>query len=310
MRILLATGVQGLEDELRNRELADVTIVSSRSHAETEAVIGDSQVVIGDPDMLAPHVAHAPGLDWVQCTWAGVEGFFDLSDRRDYRLTRVASVYGPMVAEYVMMQMLARERHLVKLARQQGVRTWQAAPYRRLSDLTLGLLGLGDIGRAVARAAAALGMQVWGLRTKDTPVDGVNKVFPASQVEQFVSGVDYLVNTLPSTPSTRGMLTGDLLRRCKRTAVFINVGRADIVAEETLVDVIAEGHLAGAILDVFEREPLPGDSRLWELPGVTITPHVAAKGFPVDIADIFEDNLERYRAGEPLKYQVDWGRGY
>ena len=310
LRVLLVTRISGLEQELRGRSLPGIELIRTRTDEDTVQAITDAKVVLADPGLVVPHLDRAAELKWLQSAYAGVDSFFQASSRRDYQLTRIKGVFGPLMAEYVLAHILARERHLLELARQQRARRWQRATYRQLSELTLGILGVGDVGSAVAQAAGACGMTVWGLRSRPEAVEGVDRIFPPDQLDEFLAGPDYLVNTLPSTPETRGLLSGETLSRCRPPVVLINIGRGDIIDEASQVRAVAEGWLDGAVLDVFDQEPLPEGSPLWSLPGVTITPHVAALSLPGPIADVFVANLARYRAGEPLRHLVDWGRGY
>lgn len=310
LRVLLVTRISGLEQELRGRQLPGAELVRAKTDEDTSKAITQAEVVVADPALVAPHLDRAAKLKWLQSTYAGVDSLFQDSLRRDYQLTRIKGVFGPLMAEYVLAHILARERHLLELAHQQQARQWQRAVYRQLSDLTLGILGVGDIGSAVARAAGAFGMTVWGLRTRSEPVPGVERVFTPARLDEFLAGPDYLVNILPSTPDTRGLLSGATLGKCRSSAVLINIGRGDIIDEASLVRAVEEGWIAGAVLDVFPEEPLPAESPLWSLPGVTITPHVAALSLPGPIADVFEANLIRYRAGKPMLHLVDWWREY
>ena len=309
-RVLLVTRISGLEQELRGRQLPGIELVRTKTAEDTNQAITQAEVVVADPALVAPHLDRAAKLKWLQSTYAGVDSLFQDSSRRDYQLTRIKGVFGPMMAEYVLAHILARERHLLEVARQQQARKWQRAVYRQLSDLTLGILGVGDIGSAVARAAGAFGMTVWGLRTRSEPVSGVERVFTPERLDEFLAGPDYLVNILPSTPDTRGLLSGATLDKCRPSAVFINIGRGDIIDEASLVRSVEQGWITGAVLDVFPDEPLPEDSPLWSMPGVTITPHVAALSLPGPITDVFEANLTRHQAGQPLLHLVEWGRGY
>ncbi|UCH63048.1 MAG: D-2-hydroxyacid dehydrogenase [Fidelibacterota bacterium] len=310
LRVLLVTRISGLEQDLRSRQLPGIELVRTKIDEDTAQVIDQAEVVVADPALVAPHLHRAANLKWLQSTYAGVNSLFQDSSRRDYQLTRIKGVFGPLMAEYVLAHILARERHLLQLARQQQARQWKRTTYRQLSELTLGILGVGDIGSTVARAVVALGMTVWGLRTRSESIPGIKRVFAPAQLSEFLVGPDYLVNVLPSTPDTRGLLSGATLNRCRPSAIFINIGRGDIIDEASLVRAMDKSWISGAVLDVFPDEPLPEDSPLWSISGVTITPHVAALSLPGPIAEVFLANLVRYQAGEPLLHQVLWERGY
>lgn len=311
LSVLLVTRFSELLPELERRALPGIRLERTRDEATTGCAIARAEIILADPPLIAHHLDQAEQLKWLQSTWAGVDEIFRKSSHRDYLLTRVQGLFGPLMAEYILGHIIARERGVVTLADQQRDRIWRPeVRYRRLSTLTLGILGLGDIGTTVAKAAKAFGMTVWGLRTRDEPMPEVDRIFTPDRLDEFLAGPDYLANTLPSTPITQDLLSGGILQVCQPAAVFMNVGRGDIVDEASLVTAIREGWIAGAVLDVFPEEPLPPESPLWNLPNVTITPHVAAYSFPDVVADIFATNLVRYQAGESLLYQVDWERGY
>jgi len=263
LRVLLVTRISGLEQELSRRSLPGVNLLRTRTKEDMAQAITGAEVVVADPVLVAPHLDRAAELKWLQSTFAGVDVLFQASMRRDYLLARIKGLFGPMIAEYTMAHILARERHLLDLVRQQEARHWKPARYRLLSELTLGILGVGDIGRAVAGAAKAFGMTVWGLRSRTDPVPGVDRVFAPEQLDEFLAGSDYLVNVLPSTPTTRSLLSGTTLKGCQPSAILINVGRGDVIDEASLVRAVGEGWIAGAALDVFPQEPLPTESPLW-----------------------------------------------
>ena len=309
--VLLVTRFSELLPELERKALPGIRLERAKDDTATVNAIGKAEIILADPPLIAHLLDQATNLKWLQSTWAGVDAIFRKSSRRDYVLTRIRGLFGPLMAEYILGHIIARERELVALAEQQRAGNWQPEiNYRRLSSLTLGVLGLGDIGSTVARAAQAFGMTVWGLRTRDEPINGVDRIFTPDHLAEFLAGADYFVNTLPGTPLTRGLLSGNVLQACQPSAVFMNVGRGDVVDETSLVTALHEGWIAGAVLDVFQEEPLPPESPLWDLPGVTLTPHVAAYSFPDAVADVFAANLACYRAGETLLHQVDWERGY
>ncbi len=308
--LLLVTRVPGVDEELRSRALPGVDITRSKSDQLTAELIPGAAIILADPTLVAPHLDRAENLHWYQSTAAGVEPVFRLSRNRDYVFTRITGLFGASMAEYVLLHILSRERYLLNLAAQQQRREWRGERYRGLGDLTLGVMGLGSIGGHITQVAKSLGMQVWGLCRSGEPVAGIDKTFATDKLEEFLAGPDYIVNVLPSTPATVGLLSGGWLRACRPGAVLINIGRGDIIGEADLITALNEGWIAGAVLDVFEHEPLSKDSPLWEQPGVTITPHVAALGMATGIVDLFVANLERYRAGRQLEHLVDWERGY
>jgi phosphoglycerate dehydrogenase-like enzyme len=174
----------------------------------------------------------------------------------------------------------------------------------------MGVMGTGSIGLAIAKHAAALGVGVTGLSRTGRKVAGFETVLPAERIDEFLPGLDYLVCVLPDTAETTGLLNAETLALLPEHAVFVNVGRANVVDGDALVKALNDGKLGGAILDVFDEEPLPGDSPLWDTRNLTITAHVAAVSYPELIVPIFLENYRRFTSGQDLMHVIDFEQGY
>ena len=174
------------------------------------------------------------------------------------------------------------------------------------------ILGLGAIGQSVARLCAGLGMRVIGTRRSGAPVPGVERVFAPHETDQVLGQSDYVVVLLPLTDETRGLLDAGCLAALPRRSVLINLARGGVVDEDALAAALESGALRGAALDVFLREPLPGQSPLWQAPNTILSPHISGwfPGYSERVAEILASNLERLARGEPLVNEIDPSRGY
>lgn len=253
----------------------------------------------------------AAKLRWIQCLGAGVDGILAGGGLPDgVRLTRVIGPFGPVMSEYVFAELLYREKTIARLRDQQAQKVWDPFDAGTLRQKKIGLAGLGAIGTEVARKALAFDMEVTGLSRTGAPVPGVSRVFTNDAWEDFVKDLDYLVLILPHTPHTHHLVGTRVLAAMKEGAVLVNVGRGAVVDETALVAALRSGKLGGAILDVFEKEPLPPESPLWTLPNVVVTPHLSGPTTIDDAARAFAKNLAHLNAGEPLEAEVDLSRGY
>ena len=270
----------------------------------------ESNIAFGEPSLIAPAIGGLPTVCWVQSTWAGVEPLLDPSMRRDYVLTNARGVFGGLMSEYVFAYLLAHERRLLEKRASQQQRRWDPTPPGTLRGKRLGLLGVGTIGAALAATARHFGMRVSGYTRASEGCVNVDEYFHGDDRLAFAAGLDYLVTVIPNTPRTRRLVDAALLAALPSRAVFVNPGRGTVVDERALADALRRGSLAGAVLDVFEQEPLPSDHVFWTLPNVLITSHTAALSMPADIAPIFIDNYRRFLGGQPLRYQVDFDAGY
>ncbi|OLC42928.1 MAG: hypothetical protein AUH43_21520 [Acidobacteria bacterium 13_1_40CM_65_14] len=300
-----AADYQRLIDAARLPQLR--LIASSDPHV---AAADRFEIVLGEPSLVRSALPRLTGMQWVQSTWAGVEPLLDPSLRRDYILTNARGVFGPQMSEYVFGYMIARERLMFeKYAAQQAGR-WDPTPPGALRGKQIGLLGVGSIGAALAATAKHFGMRVKGYTRGSEGCADVDAYFHGDDRIAFANDLDYLVSVMPNTAGTRRLVDAVLLAALPPRAVFINPGRGSVVDERALADALQSGRLAGAVLDVFEQEPLPADHVFWRTPNVLITSHTAALSVPEDIAPVFVDNYRRWTAGEPLRYQVDFEAGY
>jgi phosphoglycerate dehydrogenase-like enzyme len=248
----------------------------------------------------------ARGIRWLHTFSAGVDhpvfrGFLD----RGVRLTTSSGASASAVAQMAILLLLALARGLPAHVAAQRERRWAPEPGEDLEGRVVGVVGLGPIGLEVARLARALGMRVIGVRRRPAG-DEPCETWPMARLGELLSRADYVVLALPLTPETHHLIDAAALARMRPEARIVNVGRGELVDEAALAIALRDGRLAGAALDVFEAEPLPEASPLWGLPGVIVTPHVAAATPTTHhhAAELFVQNLARWVRGEPLLNEV------
>ncbi len=284
-----------------------VAVCSTQSEALPH--IGDAEVLYAwnFPRELLPRAAK---LRWAQNMGAGVERLMLPELPRRVRVTRVAGIFGPWMAEYVLGWCLWLTQRAELFRAQQRERRWRPVDPLRLHGATLCVVGLGDIGRTIAGAARAFGMRVVGVSRSGRKDAGIERVYKTRDIRKALANADFIALTVPLTESTRGLIGAAELAAMRPSAWLINIARGPIVAEAALLEALRSRRLGGAVLDVFDEEPLPEGHPLWELDNVVVTPHISGPSTPGEIAPIFNDNLRRYLAGRPLRYEVDRKRGY
>ncbi|MEO8612621.1 MAG: D-2-hydroxyacid dehydrogenase [Chloroflexota bacterium] len=282
-----------------------------------------------------PEPAQAPRLRWIQLHNAGVERSLQqrIVQAEDVDVTNGSGIHAVQMAEYSLLMMLAFAYQMPKLLQLQTKAEWPEKPHhmflpRELRGQTLGIAGYGAIGRELARQANALGMTV--LATKNDvkhPADtdtytepGTGdpqgsipaRLYPSEALASMVTECDFLVITAPLTPATTNMVNETVLNAMKKTAILINVARGGVVDEAALISALAAEKIAGAALDVFQEEPLPTTSPLWNLDNVILTPHIAGNSvrYHEKAAALFAENLQRYLEKRPLLNRIDRKRGY
>ena len=266
-------------------------------------------VLFGNPDMIAGALSKMPTVDWVQSSWAGNTPLI-AHERRDYVLTGIKDVFGPQMSEYVMGFLLAHELKVPERMQQQRQHHWFKDLSGSPQGKRLGIMGTGSIGKHIAETAKCFGITVTGLNRSGDPSPEFEKVMQVTDLHHFLEDLDYLVATLPQTAATDTLLDATALKKLPSHAYFINVGRSNVVDDEALVDALRNNELAGAALDVFDEEPVPENSPLWDAPNLSMTAHVAAVSYTKLIVPIFVENYRRYISQEPLKYVIDFEAGY
>lgn len=277
--------------------------------AEAIEAVRDAEIYIGS-GISREVLAAAPLLRWAHTTSAGVSSLlYPEMLASDVVLTNSAGIHAEPMAESVLAMILYFARGLDIAVEAQRGRTWDeegfvgaGAPIREISRCTIGIVGMGGIGKAIARRTEALGMTVLSTSSRSA----------RSELDHLLDVADYVVLCLPDLPSTRGLIGAPEIARMRRDAVLINMGRGTALDETALVAALEAGRLRGAGLDVFTTEPLPETSPLWHTPGVLITPHssAATPHYWERQLDLILENLGRYLQHRPLLNVVDKQRGY
>lgn len=327
-RFALWTAPDWFAEKLR-AEFPDVEFVNRKNYDTIDADIKDADVVVSwslKPEQLV----HAQRLRWIHSTAAAIHQLMipEIIDS-DIVVTNARSVHGPVVGEHVLALMFAWAKRLPSAMRMQQKHEWgqdamtrEQPPIRELRDSTLGLIGVGAIGGHVAAIASAIGMRVFAVRGhpqkgidwlgRNDPEISRHRVYGPKDLERVLRESDFVVISAPVTSATEKLIGASALRAMRPNAYLINVARGALVDEQALIAALQEKRIGGAALDVFEEEPLPAQSPLWDMDNVLITPHqggLAHKLWERQYA-LFSQNLSRFLNGAPLIGVVDKKSGY
>ncbi len=289
---------------------SNLSILAVYEPQEAIRLGGESDVLFGDPTLACQVINLIPSIRWYQSSWAGIESLLLPGMRTDYLLTNARNVYGAMMSEYVFGYLLMIERQILPRWQAQLKRIWDERPTGTLKGKWIGLLGVGTIGSHLAITAHHFEMHVLGYTRVSETCTNVDRYFHGDEILDFVSKLDYLVCSLPNTPTTKGMINATLLSYLPTKAWLINIGRGSTVDEAALEEALNYGKIAGAVLDVFNEEPLPDGHPFWHTPNTFITSHTAAKNYLPDIAEMFIENYKLLINGKSLKYLVNFEQHY
>ena len=334
MRILSTIGLSLEERRVIEEAAGDFELVDRRCRSQAEMV----EVAEGGCDVLftlrVPDelMIRSPQLKWIQLMSAGADHILKgvLDERKTVAVTTGSGVAASTIAEYTIASMLAWAHVFPVTMRSQLRREWKRSGFMDIEPMrskTLGVIGYGSIGRETARIAQGLGMDVLALKRNphERSDSGWNpsgvgdpegtiprRWYGPDQCESILRDADYITVTLPLTPQTRGFIGPKEIAAMRPNAYIVNVGRGEVIDQDALIEALSENRIAGAGLDVFEREPLESESALWDLENVILTPHVSGgfKNYNGVCCELFAANLGRFRAGQPLFNLVDRSMGY
>ena len=316
--LILAEYSKEIKKELSRRFSARCALSFAEDETNLDTAISRAQFIIGEPEQA--QLQKAKALSILQLTWAGADKYARMEHfPEQVTLCNVSGAFGTVISEYVLGSIVAFYRALPAYWSDQKKHEWQQRPdARTIFGKRVLTLGMGDLGGNVARRMQAFGAHVTGVRRTEKPglPAGFDEAHTLGRLDALLPEADIVINCLPSTPETIGLMTKTRLLSMKQGALFVNVGRGSLVQNDDLVFALESGHLGGAILDVMETEPLEEQSPLWDMENVLLTPHIAGPSFDgsPDVQNaiwaICMDNLERYLEGELLAHVVDRKAGY
>ena len=299
-----------------NKIAEDFEVVVCENRDELQFCLAQAEILMtlfARPD--AEHLRRAPNLKWIQALTAGVD-FFPLGEieKQGITLTCGRGIHKVYMAEYAIAAMINLARNLHLMFRNQLKSKWERSVSQdEIHGRTVGIIGLGSIGQEIARKASMLGMRVIGVKNTPRPLEGVDRVFGPGQMGDVFRQSDYVINLLPDTQATRGLIDKTFFSLMRPSACFINLGRGSTVNQADLIDALRTKTIRAAASDVYEEEPLPADSPLWQMENVILTPHIAGASpqYLQRAMEIIRHNLNVYISGSGQMINVvDLSKGY
>jgi phosphoglycerate dehydrogenase-like enzyme len=301
------------------RPLADFRIGIEHSFLRENAPEAEAMLTVGMRNTALPQIwPVAKKLRWIHSMSAGVEQvLFPALIESDVPLTNGKGVFKRSLAEFAILGMLWFAKGIPRLLAQKQAHKWDTFLVDWLLERKVAVVGLGEIGRECAALAKAMGMRILATRRRAELLESddlVDQAYSPAQLHDMLREADFVIAAAPNTPETRRMFSDNEFAAMKSEAVIINVGRGTVIDEAALVRALQQGKIAGAALDVFEIEPLPATSPLWDMPNVLISPHCTDRTRNPDWLDLamrrFVSNFHRFIEGRPLEFLVDKRAGY
>ena len=263
------------------------------------------RIIVGGPSHVAPWVTVCPNLQWIQSTWAGVDALTDIVPK-GVVVTPLKDVFGQSMSEFVMGWILALERRILERA---SSSFWDDRSEDGVLGKTMGILGTGSIGTAIAASARQFGIRCRGLNSDGRSIEGFEACFKTGD-HRFFDNLDYVVSVLPKTAATDNAINHDAIQRLSPESIVINIGRGNAIDDVALRSALTDGSVRAAVLDVFRNEPLPDSDAYWNTPNAYITAHTSAPTLERFVARAMSANLDRFLAGQNLLGAFDPSKGY
>lgn len=289
----------------------DLEITSKDSADITADDLNGAEVFVGFRPPRPEYVSNMGAVKWVHSTGAGIDPWLnEPSLSKSVLLTRSSESFGPIIAEWVVGRVFAIQQQIPSLMQAQHDRRWAPRKIAHVAGTRALLVGTGDIGRGIATALKALGCDIKGVsRSGQSTHSAFSSVHKVSELPELVGSVDWIISSVPDTPTTRGLLSREVFSRC-RGAVLLNAGRGAVVEEAAIPEALDKGWLRAAALDVFQVEPLPESSPLWGDPRVIISPHISGLTTTEGVVNGFVECLEQLEKGAIPRWAIDRDRGY
>lgn len=317
MRIVSTTNMSQKHQDRLNKVFPQHQFIYTENPEEGMSALPEADVLVAFGNGVSEEtIDRAPRLKWIHVMSAGVDRLpFEKLTARNLLVTNVKGIHAIPMAEYTFAVLLQIVRRLHELAVAEREKRWDNK--LRVTELwgqTLGIIGVGAIGKELARRAHIFGMRTLGVNTDGRAVEEVDEVFSLHELKAVLSASDFVVLTVPLTPKTRHLIDRDALEAMKDTAYLINIARGAIVDEQALLQALEQKRIAGAVLDVFKEEPLPGSHPFWTMDHVTVTPHISGLSplYMTRAVDLFIENLKHYTSGRiaAMRNVVDLSRQY
>jgi D-2-hydroxyacid dehydrogenase (NADP+) len=314
-KIVLTVDLQERHLDRLRKEFPDLEIAVCEDREQIHEYLNGAQALIGG-GLKPEYIEQFPDLQWAQSPGAGVDSYlFRELIECDITVTNNSGVHAPNIAEHLLGMMLAFARGFPELVRNQQNHVWQrpSTAVFELGYQTLAVVGLGDIGQALAVRAKCLGMRVVGNRRRtNEAIDGIDQLYAPEDLHEMLAEADHVAITLPLTARTRNLFGPDEFKAMKSTAIIYNIGRGEIIDQDAMIEALRSGEIGGAGLDVTTPEPLDEVSPLWDLPNVFLTPHCsgATPHYWDRGIELLVENIRRFRADEPMLNVVDKQEGY
>ena len=310
------TLTEGQLDRINSRLGDRVEVVKVKDFDKAGDVLAEARVLLTNQLTIdQKNLEKMKNLEWIQCAFSGINHFpLDYLRDNGIILTNARGVHRISMSEFIVSLLLSIVRKSYHYVKAHLNRKWDPIRVDELYGKTIGFIGVGVVARETARKLRPFDVRIVGVKNNVEPVEYFDEIYGGDGLNRLLEESDFVIALVPLTDETRGMIGEEQFRRMKKTAWFINVARGPIVDEKALIKALKEGWIAGAGLDVFEKEPLPEDNPLWDLDNVIITPHMAGPSphYMDRLMDFFIDNLEAFVEGNTDKMVnvIDYGRQY